>query len=116
MAWRKRGVGCTPSSWPAAGPERRTASSCSHVRNHRGNIVEICRRNDGGMDPLAGWTVAVTAERRAAEQVGLLQGRGATVLLAPTVRAERLRDDRLRDVTSTLVGDPPDLWVASTAA
>ena len=52
------------------------------------------------MDPLAGWTVAVTAERRAAEQVGLLQGRGATVLLAPTVRAERLRDDRLRDVTS----------------
>ena len=68
------------------------------------------------MDPLAGWTVAVTAERRAAEQVGLLQSRGATVLLAPTVRAERLRDDRLRDVTSTLVANPPDLWVASTAA
>jgi uroporphyrinogen-III synthase len=68
------------------------------------------------MDPLAGWTVAVTAERRAAEQVALLQGRGATVLLTPTVRAERLGDARLRDVTSMLVEHPPDLWVASTAA
>src|SRR5437588_9663191 len=70
----------------------------------------------GAMDPLAGWTVAVTAERRAAEQVGLLQSRGATVLLTPTVRAERVGDGRLRDVTSGLVEDPPDLWVASSAA
>src|SRR5439155_14443164 len=93
-----------------------TASCCSHVRNHRGNIVEICRRNDGGMDPLAGWTVAVTAERRAAEQVGLLQSRGANVLLAPTVRSERVGDAGLRDVTAQLVEHPPDLWVASTAA
>jgi uroporphyrinogen-III synthase len=68
------------------------------------------------MDPLAGWTVAVTAERRAAEQVGLLQSRGASVLLAPTVQAERAGDARLRDVTAALVDDPPDLWVASTAA
>jgi uroporphyrinogen-III synthase len=68
------------------------------------------------MDPLAGWTVAVTAERRAGEQVGLLQSRGATALLTPTVRAERVADANLRDVTSTLVGDPPDMWVASTAA
>ena len=68
------------------------------------------------MDPLAGWTVAVTAERRAAEQVGLLQSRGATVLLAPTVQAERAGDARLRDVTAALVEQPPDLWVASTAA
>ena len=68
------------------------------------------------MDPLAGWTVAVTAERRAAEQVGLLQARGATVLLTPTVQSERAGDARLRDVTASLVEHPPDLWVASTAA
>jgi len=68
------------------------------------------------MDPLAGWTVAVTAERRAAEQVGLLQSRGATVLLTPTVQAERAGDARLREVTAAVVERPPDLWVASTAA
>lgn len=68
------------------------------------------------MDPLAGWTVAVTAERRAAEQVGLLQSRGANVLLAPTVRAERVGDADLRAITATLVEFPPDIWVASTAA
>jgi uroporphyrinogen-III synthase len=70
----------------------------------------------GAMDPLAGWTVAVTAERRAAEQVDLLQSRGATVLLTSTVRAERVGDALLRDATTTLVEHPPDLWVASTAA
>src|SRR3954447_23570623 len=70
----------------------------------------------GPMDPLAGWTVAVTAERRAAEQVGLLQSRGAAVLLTPTVRAERVGDTGLREVTATLVEHPPDMWVASTAA
>ena len=69
-----------------------------------------------GMDPLAGWTVAVTAERRATEQVGLLQSRGANVLLAPTVQAERVDDADLRAITATLVERPPDIWVASTAA
>jgi uroporphyrinogen-III synthase len=69
-----------------------------------------------GMDPLAGWTVAVTAERRATEQVGLLQSRGANVLLAPTVRAERVGDADLRAITAALVESPPDMWVASTAA
>lgn len=67
------------------------------------------------MDPLAGWTVAVTAERRAAEQVGLLQNRGATVLLTPTVRAEWVGDADLRHVTAALVEQPPDMWLASTA-
>ncbi|MCA1843329.1 MAG: uroporphyrinogen-III synthase [Actinobacteria bacterium] len=68
------------------------------------------------MDPLAGWTVAVTAERRAGEQVALLQSRGVTVLLTPTVRAERVADATLRAATATVVDQPPDLWVASSAA
>src|SRR5689334_4532310 len=74
------------------------------------------RRDHEGMDPLAGWTVAVTAERRATEQVALLQSRGANVLLTPTVRAERVGDAGLRTVTAALVERPPDIWVASTAA
>jgi uroporphyrinogen-III synthase len=68
------------------------------------------------MDPLAGWTVAVTAERRASEQVELLQRRGATVLLVPTVRAERVDDATLRSATAAVIERPPDLWVASSAA
>lgn len=68
------------------------------------------------MDPLAGWTVAVTAERRAREQVELLQRRDATVLLVPTVRAERVDDSELRSTTTALIERPPDLWVASSAA
>jgi uroporphyrinogen-III synthase len=68
------------------------------------------------MDPLAGWTVAVTAERRAREQVELLQRRDATVLLVPTVRAERVDDATLRSTTAALIERPPDLWVASSAA
>jgi uroporphyrinogen-III synthase len=68
------------------------------------------------MDPLAGWTVAVTAERRAREQVELLQRRDATVLLVPTVQAERVDDATLRSTTAALIERPPDLWVASSAA
>jgi uroporphyrinogen-III synthase len=68
------------------------------------------------MDPLAGWTVAVTAQRRAGEQVELLQRRGATVLLVPTVRAERVDDATLRSATADVVERAPDLWVACTAA
>lgn len=68
------------------------------------------------MDPLAGWTVAVTAERRAREQVELLQRRGATVLLVPTVRAERVDDATLRSATAAVVERAPDVWVACTAS
>jgi uroporphyrinogen-III synthase len=68
------------------------------------------------MDPLAGWTVAVTAERRAREQVELLRRRGATVMLVPTVRAERVDDATLRSATAAVVERAPDIWVACTAA
>jgi len=68
------------------------------------------------MDPLAGWTVAVTAERRATEQVAILQSRGVAVLLTPTVRSERVADATLRAATTAVVERPPDLWVASSAA
>ena len=68
------------------------------------------------MDPLAGWTVAVTAERRAREQVELLQRRGATVLAVPTVRAERADDATVRAATVALIERPADLLVASSAA
>jgi uroporphyrinogen-III synthase len=68
------------------------------------------------MDPLAGWTVAVTAERRAQEQAELLRRRGATVLLAPLVRAVRVDDRELRRATAAFVERGPDVFVATTGA
>ena len=67
------------------------------------------------MDPLAGWTVAVTAERRAREQVELLQRRNATVLLVPAVRAERVDDGVVRAATEAVIDWSPDLWIATSA-
>ncbi len=65
--------------------------------------------------PLTGFTVAVTAARRAEELGALLQRRGARVLYAPALRIVPLTDDaELRDATRQLVADPPHLTVVTT--
>jgi uroporphyrinogen-III synthase len=65
--------------------------------------------------PLAGFTVAVTAARRADEIGGLLQRRGATVLQAPALRIIPLTDDSdLHKATLDLIAAPPDTVVATT--
>ncbi|HWB36892.1 MAG TPA: uroporphyrinogen-III synthase [Rugosimonospora sp.] len=66
-------------------------------------------------DPLRGFTVAVTADRRREELAGLLDRRGARVVLAPALRIVPLADDsELRTVTGMLVDNPPDVVVACT--
>jgi uroporphyrinogen-III synthase len=63
-------------------------------------------------EPLKGFTVAVTADRRRDELAHLLQRRGARVVLAPTLRIVPLADDmELRAVTGMLVDHPPDTVV-----
>lgn len=65
--------------------------------------------------PLSGYTVAVTAARRAEEIRGLLERRGATVLHAPALRIVPLADDTdLHEATLSLIADPPDTVVAMT--
>src|SRR5690348_2770502 len=65
--------------------------------------------------PLAGYTVGVTAARRADEIGGLLERRGATVLQAPALRIVPLTDDTdLHQATLDLIGTPPDTVVATT--
>ncbi|WP_354640791.1 uroporphyrinogen-III synthase [Kitasatospora camelliae] len=65
--------------------------------------------------PLAGYTIGITAARRADELAALLQRRGATVLRAPALRIVPLADDtELLAATRALVADPPDLAVATT--
>lgn len=66
--------------------------------------------------PLAGFTVGVTAARRAEEFGALLERRGATVLHAPALRIVPLADDgELLAATRPIVESAPDVVVATTA-
>ncbi|MEE1937857.1 uroporphyrinogen-III synthase [Streptomyces sp. TRM 70361] len=66
--------------------------------------------------PLEGFTVGVTAARRADELGALLERRGATVLHAPALRIVPLADDgELLGATRALVDHAPDVVVATTA-
>ncbi|MFH9298043.1 uroporphyrinogen-III synthase [Streptomyces sp. NPDC017520] len=66
--------------------------------------------------PLAGFTVGVTAARRAEELATLLKRRGAAVLHAPALRIVQLADDsELLAATKQLIGHAPDVAVATTA-
>ncbi|MEV7858092.1 uroporphyrinogen-III synthase [Streptomyces hirsutus] len=69
-----------------------------------------------GHGPLAGFTVGVTAARRADELGTLLQRRGAAVLHAPALRIVQLADDsELLAATKEIIGQAPDIAVATTA-
>lgn len=65
--------------------------------------------------PLAGFTVGVTAARRADELGALLERRGAEVLYAPAIRIVPLADDtELHAATRELIARPPDVVVVTT--
>ncbi|MFJ5993520.1 uroporphyrinogen-III synthase [Streptomyces sp. NPDC092370] len=77
-------------------------------------MYEEEQRPDHG--PLAGFTVGVTAARRADELGALLQRRGAAVLHAPALRIVPLADDsELLAATKEIVEQLPDIVVATTA-
>jgi uroporphyrinogen-III synthase len=64
---------------------------------------------------LAGFTVAITADRRRDELAALLQRRGARVVLAPALRIAPLADDtELLAGTAALVDRRPSIVVANT--
>ncbi|MGH3516916.1 MAG: uroporphyrinogen-III synthase [Haloechinothrix sp.] len=65
--------------------------------------------------PLAGYTVGVTAERRAGEFLTALERKGATVQHAPTIRIVPVGDDeRLRAATEAVIDEPVDFAVMMT--
>ncbi|MFD3945768.1 uroporphyrinogen-III synthase [Streptomyces sp. NPDC058579] len=66
--------------------------------------------------PLAGFTVGVTAARRADELGALLRRRGAAVTHGPALRIVPLADDtELLAATKELIDHAPDVVVATTA-
>ena len=78
-------------------------------------MIEGMARPADDLAPLTGYTVGVTAARRADEIGGLLERRGATVIHAPALRIVPLADDTdLRKATLELIGTPPDTVVATT--
>jgi uroporphyrinogen-III synthase len=71
---------------------------------------------DVEVPPLAGFTVGVTAARRADELSALLERRGATVLQGPAIRIIPLPDDaELQGATEGLIENPVDFVVVTTA-
>ncbi|MEU5089744.1 uroporphyrinogen-III synthase [Streptomyces sp. NPDC021356] len=74
------------------------------------------QQRPAGPGPLAGFTVGVTAARRADELGALLQRRGASVVHAPALRIVPLSDDgELLAATKEIIGRAPDTVVATTA-
>ncbi|MEU3223610.1 uroporphyrinogen-III synthase [Streptomyces sp. NPDC006976] len=73
-------------------------------------------QHDAQHGPLSGFTVGVTAARRAEELGTLLRRRGAAVVHAPALRIVPLADDgELLAATEELIADAPDVVVATTA-
>ncbi|MEV6244496.1 uroporphyrinogen-III synthase [Lentzea sp. NPDC051838] len=67
-------------------------------------------------EPLAGFTIGVTAARRADELIAMLERKGASVLHGPALRIVPLPDDAsLHQATLELVASPVDVVVATTA-
>ncbi|AII04666.1 uroporphyrinogen-III synthase [Rhodococcus wratislaviensis] len=65
--------------------------------------------------PLCGFTIGITASRRAEEFATLLTRRGATVVHAPAIRIIPLADDtELERVTRQIIDNPPEIVVATT--
>ncbi|MEZ0577692.1 uroporphyrinogen-III synthase [Nocardioides sp. MH1] len=66
--------------------------------------------------PLAGFTVGVTAARRAEEQVALLERRGAKVVHAPALSVDpnRIDEDVLRAATEAMLTQPVDIFLVTT--
>lgn len=83
------------------------------------------RRVDTGIDPLptdtgdqcslAGATIAVTAERRADQQLAYLTKRGATTVHAPVLRTiDQTERPELAEITERFLDAPPDVLVVQT--
>ncbi|MGH3449859.1 MAG: uroporphyrinogen-III synthase [Haloechinothrix sp.] len=71
--------------------------------------------DDSGDCPLTGFTVGVTAERRAEEFLSALERKGAAVRHAPTIRIVPLSgDEQLRAATDAVLAEPIDLAVMMT--
>jgi uroporphyrinogen-III synthase len=67
------------------------------------------------MEEMSGFLVGVTADRRAAEQIAMLERRGAAVLHGPAIRTHPVAvGGELAAALDALIARPPDVTVLST--
>ncbi|HEX6568523.1 MAG TPA: uroporphyrinogen-III synthase [Acidimicrobiales bacterium] len=67
------------------------------------------------LEELSGFVVGVTADRRAEEQIAMLERRGASVLHGPAIRTHPVTvDGPLADALDELIAAPPEVTVLST--
>ena len=65
--------------------------------------------------PLEGYTIGITADRRADEQMKLLAGRGAECLHGPVIKTHPVgSENEMRVATQLLLDNPPDLVIFTT--
>ena len=98
-------------------PPAREAGALSPPAREAGALSPPAREAGALTDdrPLAGFTIAITADRRRDELAALLERRGARVMFAPALRIVPIADDvRLRECTEELVRRPPTIAVADT--
>lgn len=82
-----------------------------------GNLAETFEPHTDSMNdgPLAGFTIGVTADRRADEQMRLLASRGAECVHGPVIKTHPLGSEAdLRIATASLIEQPPDIVVLTT--
>lgn len=68
-----------------------------------------------GLGSLSGYSIGITADRRAGEQISFLTGRGAECLHGPTVRTHPiLPEAEIREATLAVLERKPEFVVATT--
>src|ERR1700722_3866901 len=78
-------------------------------------VTLLCGDDCMAVDQLEGFTVGVTADRRAMEQAELLHRRGAEVLVGTSVHTANWADDSaVSEATRRVIADPPDVLIATT--
>jgi uroporphyrinogen-III synthase len=88
---------------------------CSEGVAEAGGAPQANGKHSRSIEPLAGYTIGITAARRREEFAAALERRGAKVISAPAIRIVPLADDsELRAATRRCLGTPLDVVIATT--
>lgn len=121
-AYRSAAMGRSRSKWPFTAAVLVTGAVDGFGDGESG--PQPARRGVGREDRwvrgdalalLQGFTIGITAERRAEEQGDLFRKRGAAIMYGPTLRVFSVVDaEELRATTLEIIAQPPDFLLAST--
>ncbi len=103
---------------PFGGPAGHAAAFHEHMTDRTGSSRRSILTASALEEPaasLAGYTIGVTSDHRRDELAGLLENRGARVVIAPALRIVPIADDaELRAATRACLASPPDIVLVNT--